>query len=185
MYIGTLATDEHRGGCLEVQTVFPTTGSRYGWRDAFADIVVYQGHIETLGGVDGLIVHEVGHATVVFTVVVHAEQTVVSAEPVIVVLVNALATNLQLYVLEQLLGRVEGSTGGILGEHELDHDVGDQITVTGDLGGHFVAVCNGTINRLLDRLHSEVCVAPVNSLEKSDLGVTGEVNVLGTVSYEL
>jgi hypothetical protein len=145
--IDTLATDEHRRGCLEVQTVFPTTGSRYGWRDAFADICVYQGHVETLDGINRLIVHEVGHTAVVLAVVVHAEQGVVSAEPVVVVLVNALATDLQLNILQQLLGGVEGGAGthGVLGKHELDHDVSDQITVTGDLGGHLVAKSNGAV----------------------------------------
>jgi len=37
------------------------------------------------------------------------------------------------------------------------------------------------LNRLLDRLNSEVGVAAVHGLEKSDLGVTSEVHILSTV----
>jgi len=151
-----------------------------------------QGHVETLdaggGGVQGVLaVHEVGHATVVHAVVVHAEQGVVRAEPVVVVLVDALATDFQLNVLEHLLGGEEGVVGAsrVLGQHELDHDIGDQITVTGDLGGHLVAEADGAVDRLLNRLHGEVGVAAVHGLEESNLGVTGEVNILGTIGHEL
>jgi hypothetical protein len=48
-----------------------------------------------------------------------------------------LTADLQLYVLQQLLGGVE--SGARAGQHELDHDVGDQIAVAGDLSGNFVA----------------------------------------------
>ena len=124
-----------------------------------------QGHVETLDDGGGrvlgvLAVHEVGHTTVVHTVVVHAEQGVVSAEPVVVVLVNALATDLQLNILQQCLGGVESGAGAshVLGEHELNHDVSDQITVTGDLGGHLIPVSDRAIDGLLDRLNSEVSI---------------------------
>ena len=146
-----------------------------------------QGHIETLDGADGFTVHEVGHATVVHAVVVHAEQGVVHAEPVVVVLVNALTTDLELNILQQLFGAIEcvDVTYDVLCKYELHHDVGDQITVAGDLSGHLVAVANGTVDGLLDGLNGEVGVTTVHGFEEGNLGVTGEVHVLGTVSDEL
>ncbi|ABT16413.1 hypothetical protein ATCV1_z279R [Acanthocystis turfacea chlorella virus 1] len=142
-----------------------------------------QGHVEALGGADGLVVHVVGHATVVHAVVVHAEDGVVGAEPVVVVLVDALATDLELHILQQLLGGVEGGTNAL--EHELDHDVGDQVTVTGDLGADLVAEANGTVDGLLNGLNGEVGVAAVHGLEESNLGVASQVHVLGTIGDEL
>jgi len=135
-----------------------------------------QGHVETLDGTSGLVVNEVSHATVVLTVVVHAEQGVVHAEPVGVVLIDALATNLQLNILQQLLGGVE--SGANLGQHKLHHDVSDQVTVTGDLCAHLIAEPHRAIDRLLDGLNGEVGVPTVYSFEESNLGISGKVNVL-------
>ena len=181
--IGTLATDACHRGHLEVQTVFPTTVSRCGWREAFADILVYQRHVETLDGAGGGADLEVGQALVVGAVVVHAEQGVVRAEPVGVVLVDALATDLQLYVLQQLLGAVEG--GARAGQHELDHDVGDQVTVTGNLSAHLISKAHRSVDGLLDRLDGEVGVPAVYSFEKRDLRISGQVHVLSSIGYEL
>ena len=183
VYIDTLATDEHRRGCLEVQTGFPTTGSRCGWRDAFADIFVYQRDVETLDGVEAFVVYEVGHTAVVLAVFVGAEQAVVGAEPVVVVLVNTLAADFQLHRLQHLLGGVESGTREGLGEHKLDHDVGDEITVAGDLGGYLTAKVDTAVDRLLDGLHGEVGVPSVHRLEEGDLRVTGQVHVLSSVRY--
>ena len=98
-------------------------------------------------------------------------------------LVDALATNLELHILQQLLGGEEGGvgTGGVLVQHELNHDVSDQITVTGDLGGHLVAISDTAVDRLLDTFNRKICIPSVNGLEKSDLGVTGQIHVLCSI----
>ena len=145
-----------------------------------------QGHVETLDGAGGLGGLEVGHALVHVASFVQAEQTVVHAVPVGEVLVDGLATDLQVHLLQQGLGGVERAPGaGGLLQGDLAEDVGDQIAVAGDLGGHLVAVADGAVDGLLDGLDGEVGVAAVHHLEERDLGVTGQVHVLSAVRDEL
>jgi len=115
----------------------------------------------------------------------------VQTPPALVVLVDALTTDGQLDILDGTLGAEHGIIGGtghldesILGHH-LDVHVGDEITVARDGHGDATVVGGSTVDGLLDVLHSEVGVAAVNRLEESNLGVTGQVNVLSTVSDQL
>jgi hypothetical protein len=48
-----------------------------------------------------------------------------------------------------------------------------------------LAKARGTIERVLNGLHSKVGVAAVHLLEEGDLGVTSEVDVLSAIGYEL
>jgi hypothetical protein len=79
-----------------------------------------------------------------------------------------------------------GSGGGDrLGRLKLDVHITDEITVTGNGDGDAAGVGGSTVDGLLDVLHREVSVALVFGLEESYLRVTGKVDILGTVSYEL
>ena len=115
----------------------------------------------------------------------------VQTPPLLVVLVDALATDGKLNVVDRTLGdpvAVVGGVGGnsVRGEGEkLDVHVTNQITVTGDGDGHAAGVGGSTVHGLLDVLHGEVSVALVLGLVKSDLRVTGKVDILGTVRDEL
>ena len=44
---------------------------------------------------------------------------------------------------------------------------------------------NGSLESLLNRLNREVSMSTVDNLEESNLWVTSQVNILGTISYEL
>ncbi len=116
----------------------------------------------------------------------------VESPPALVVLVDALTTN----------GKLDGSDGALGGPAtrdvsltgtgrksggtlELDVHVTNEITVAGDGDGDATRVGNGTVDGLLDVLHSEVSVALVDGLEEGNLGVTGQVDVLGTVGNKL
>tara|TARA_R110002153_G_scaffold197363_2_gene350968 strand:- start:7019 stop:8449 length:1431 start_codon:yes stop_codon:yes gene_type:complete len=117
----------------------------------------------------------------------------VHAPPLLVVLVDALTTDGQLNILDRTLGNprvVEGTGGGGDGREtgsglHFNVHVSDEITVTGDGHGHATGVTGGTVDSLFDVFHREVCVATVNRLEESNFGVTGKVDILGTVSDEL
>ena len=115
----------------------------------------------------------------------------VQAPPLLVVLVDTLTTNGKLDVVDGTLGdevAVISRVGGDgVGSHrgELDVHVTDEITVTGDGDGHAAGIGGSTVDGLLDVLHREVGVALVFRLKKSYLGVTGKVDILGAVSYEL
>ena len=116
-------------------------------------------------------------------------------EPVTVLLVNALATDLKLNGLDEVVARpVEPAELGTravrggerdLGERRLEVHAVDQVTVALDRARDLLAEVRRTIERVLNGLHGEVRVAAVNHLEERNLGVTREVNVLSTISYKL
>jgi hypothetical protein len=118
-------------------------------------------------------------------------QLAVQTPPALVVLVDALATDGQLDILDGTLGAEHGIVGpaGLLREvtigDQLDVHVGDKITVAGHGHGHAAVVGSRAVHGLLDILHSEVSVAAVNGLEESNLGVASQVDILGTVSDKL
>ena len=72
-----------------------------------------------------------------------------------------------------------------LGQGGLEVDAVDQITIALDGAGHTLTKVGGTIERVLNRLHRKVGVAAIHGLEESNLGVTGQVNILGAIRDEL
>ena len=141
---------------------------------------------EVEGEVDGLLTDTGGHLTVSGLLGLIEVKLGVQAPPLLVLLVDALTTDGKLNVVDGTLGHPRGASLVDAGLHlELDVHVADEITVTGDGHGHAAGVGGGTVDGLLDVLHREVGVALVFRLEESHLRVTGKVNILGTVSYEL
>ena len=132
-----------------------------------------------------------GHLTPVSLLGLIEVELGVHAPPTLVVLVDTLATDGKLGSLDRTLGdpvavnleTSDGIEGGLGGE--LDVHVADEITVTGDGHGDATVVGGVTVRRLLDVLHREVGVTLVHSLEEGYLGVASQVDILGTVSYEL
>jgi len=127
----------------------------------------------------------------------HSE-LVPDVHPVAVLAVNALATDLNLNLRDELLtGEVEptginaGTAGSVLeglanlGESNLKVGAVRQITVTGDGAGHTATEVSLAVKSLLNRLHSEVGVTLVGNLPESNLGVTSQVNVLGAIGDKL
>jgi hypothetical protein len=114
----------------------------------------------------------------------------VETPPALVGLVNALTTDGKLGRRDGTLGHPVGiitisGAGVSRGRLELNVHVTDKITVAGNSHGDATGVGGSTVDGLLDVLHREVSVALVDRLEESNLGVTSEVHILGTVSDEL
>jgi hypothetical protein len=127
-----------------------------------------------------------GHLAVVSLLGLVEVKLGVQTPPLLVVLVNALTTDGQLNVVDGTLGspaRSLGVDGGVRLEFEVH--VADEITVTGDGDGHAAGVGGSTVDGLLDVLHREVGMALVFRLVEGDFGVASQVDILGTVSYEL
>ena len=82
---------------------------------------------------------------------------------------------------EALVGLVDND----LGEGHLEVHAVHKVAVAADGAGHLLAEVGGTVEGLLDGLHTEVGMAPVDDLEEGNLGVTSEVDVLGTVGHKL
>jgi len=104
-------------------------------------------------------------------------------EPIAIVLVDALATDLNLNVLDKIVANpVEPAELGTRavrdraelygGERGLEVDTVDKVTVALDRARNLLAEARGAVEGVLNGLHGEVRVAAVNDLEKSNLGVT-------------
>jgi len=166
-----------------------------------ADLVVLEGNegkVETgvaveeedEGKVHNLAILGSGHLTPVSLLGLIQVKLGVQTPPALVVLIDALTTDGKLRGGDGTLGNpARGVTGEGVGRSrvglELEVHVTDEITVARDSHGHATGVGGGTVDGLLDVLHREVSVALVNRLEESNLGVAGQVDILGTVSDEL
>ncbi len=115
-------------------------------------------------------------------------------EPVTIVLVNALTTDLELNGLHEVVTNpVEPAELGIttisgaeshLRENSLEIDAVDKITIALDSAGNLLAEVGGTIEGVLNGLHGKVSVTTVYNLPEGDLGVASKVNILSTIGYE-
>ena len=137
------------------------------------------------------------HLPVATALLVGHRELVPDVHPVTILAVNALATNLNLNLGNDLLtneaepaGVNAGTTSGAhslvnLGENKLKVRAVAQIAVAADCACYAAAEVGLARERLLNRLHGEVCVAAVRHLPESNLGGTREEHVLGTVSDKL
>ena len=145
---------------------------------------------EDEGQVDRFAVTRGGHLTPSGLLGLVQVKLGVHAPPLLVVLVDALATDGQFNVVHGTLGNpvaISGGGGGgsrLIGL-QLDVHVTNEITVARNSDGHAAGVGGGTVDGLFDVLHREVSVALVFGLEEGHLRVTGKVDILGAVSYEL
>ena len=122
-------------------------------------------------------------------------ELVPDVEPVAILLVNALATNLNLDIVDEVVtnpvepaelrARAVGRLQGNLGKGGLEIHAVNQVAVALDGAGDLLAEVGSAVKRVLNRLHREVSVTTVHHLEKRDLWVASQVHVLGAVSYKL
>uniref|UniRef100_A0A6C0DCJ3 Uncharacterized protein n=1 Tax=viral metagenome TaxID=1070528 RepID=A0A6C0DCJ3_9ZZZZ len=122
-------------------------------------------------------------------------ELVPNVKPVTVVLVDALTTDLDLDVVDEVVAdpvepaelgtRAVGRLKSNLRQSGLQVHAVDEITVALDRAGDLLAEVGSTVEGVLNRLHREVGVAAIHHLKKRDLWVAGQVYVLGTVRYKL
>ena len=140
------------------------------------------GHVANHVGIAGLLARLLG-------------ELVPDLEPVAVVLVDLLAADFELDVVDEVVANpVEPAELGTRavrrgerhgGERGLEVDAVDQVAVAADRARYLLAEVGRAVERLLDGLHREVRVSAVDHLEEGDLGVTCEVDILRAISYEL
>ena len=116
-------------------------------------------------------------------------------EPVTIVLVNLLATDLNVHIVDQVVANpvepAELRTRAVrrheadLGERGLEVHTVDEIAVTADRALHLLAEVRRAVERLLNGLHGEVRVAAVYDLEERNLRVARQVDILCTIRDEL
>lgn len=129
----------------------------------------------------------VNHLRVTVPVTGGLGKLVPDGQPLTVVLVNALATDLALDGGNELVAEVIGVSVTSFEGREVNLHVNavDEVTVPGNGAGNFLAVISATVELLIDGLHREVGVTTVDNLPEGDLGVAREVDVLGAVGDEL
>ena len=127
------------------------------------------------------------HLTVVELTFGSQVQFRVQSPPLLVVLIDSLATDGQFNVLDSALRhpRIVRAELGRRWRFHFNVHVSDQITVSGDSNRNATRVTWGTVDGLFDVFHREVGVAFVNRLEESDFWVTSQVDILGAIGDEL
>jgi hypothetical protein len=137
------------------------------------------------------------HSIVTLLLVNGESKVVPDVHPVTILAINALTTDLDLNLGNQLLtGEIEptgintilvGALHGLvnLGESNLKVSAVSQITIAGNGASHTTTEVGLAVKSLLDRLHSKVSVTFVRYLPEGNLGVARKINILGAVSDEL
>jgi hypothetical protein len=117
--------------------------------------------------------------------------------PITVLAINALATDLNLNLRDELLTGEVKPTGintvlsrGLhllvdLGESDLQVSAVSQITVAGNGASNTATEVSLAVESLLNGLHGKVGVALIRNLPESDLGVASQVNVLSAIGDKL
>jgi hypothetical protein len=153
--------------------------------------------IERRVGDEGKLGGVANHSIVAILLVEGKSKVVPDVHPITILAVNALTTDLNLNLRNQLLtGEIEPT--GIntilvtalhrlvdLGESNLKVSAVSQITITRNGAGYTATEIGLTVKSLLNRLHSKVSVTFVRHLPKGNLRVASKINILGTVSYKL
>jgi hypothetical protein len=137
------------------------------------------------------------HGIVTLLLVNRESKVVPDVHPVTILAINALATDFNLNLGNQLLtGEVKpagintilgSALHGLvnLGESNLKVSAVSQITIAGNGASHTTTEIGLSVKSLLDGLHSKVSVTFVRHLPKGNLGVARKINILGAVSDEL
>ena len=179
----------------DIESVFRGALADLVGRVGLASSAVIVAILTTLGdqvGELGNVTHHLGIASLLTRLL---GQFVPDVEPLTIVLVNALTTDLELNFLDQVVTRpvqpaelstrTVRSSDSYLRESRLEIHTINQITVTLNRASYGLAKARGTVERVLNGLHGEVRVATVNRLEESNLRVSSQVDVLGAISNKL
>jgi len=148
------------------------------------------GNVSELGGVSN-------HGKVAGALVHSEGELIPDVHPITVLAINALATDLNLNLRDDLLtGEVKPTgintvlAGALhllvdLGESNLQVSAVGQITVAGNGASDTATEVGLAVKSLLNGLHGKVSVAFVRNLPEGNLGITSQVNVLGAIGDKL
>jgi hypothetical protein len=124
-------------------------------------------------------------------------ELVPDVHPVTILAVDALSTDLNLNLGDQLLSREvqptgidllgSGSSHGLVDLRKSDLKVGTvgKITVAADRASHTTAEISLSIEGLFNRLNGKVGVSAVSNLPEGNLRISSQIDVLSAVGYEL
>ena len=178
-----------------VQRVLRGTAEQGRGAEGLTASTVVVARLATLHHQVGQLGHVANHLGIASLLASLLGELIPDLEPVTVVLVNTLSTNLQLNPVNQVVPHpvepAELSTRPIgRGESHcrqsgLEVDAVNQVTITLNGARHLVTETGVAVKGVLNRLHGKVRVAAVHELEEGNLGITGQINILGTVGNQL
>jgi len=178
---GAVGDGREGGGQIEIQSDFVVLEGNQRQRQSGVAVEEKNEWQENLTVGDG----GGGHLTVVRLLGLIQVKLGVQTPPLLVVLIDALAPDRELDILDGTLREpriISGESGTSL---ELDVHVSDQITVTGNGDGDAAIGTWGTVDGLFDVFHREVGVTLVHRLEEGNFWITREIDILGTIGDEL
>ena len=123
------------------------------------------------------IVVEVRHLLIGSLLVGRVVQFGEDPEPVRVELVHTLASDLELDLLDELLGRVERGIRRVLRHRHLEEEMVQEITVTRDGHSDTLSEPNGARERGFDRLDGETGVPLVQTFEERNRRISRQVDI--------
>lgn len=113
-------------------------------------------------------------------------------EPLAIVLIDLLSTDFENNIVDELVSEPVNPTElfgrinkGDSRDSDLEVGTVDEITVSGNGAGNLLSEISITVEGLFDRLHGKVGMASVDDLEKSNLRIASQINILGTISDKL
>jgi hypothetical protein len=131
------------------------------------------------------------HLVVATLLLLGESELVPDVHPVTVLAIDALATNLNLNLSDELLTREIKPASELskvlvdLRKSHLKIGAVGKITVTCKGAGNTATEISLAVESLFNRLHSKVCVATVSHLPESNLRIARKINILGAVSDKL
>jgi hypothetical protein len=129
-------------------------------------------------------------------------ELVPDVKPITILFINALSTDFNFNVADENVADVVDPSEAIVaiinigllvsnnralnkGKSDLKVNTMNKITIAGNGASNSLAEVSSSVKDLLNRLHREVSVTTIHNLEKSNLGVSSEINILSTIGYEL
>ena len=112
-------------------------------------------------------------------------------EPVAIMAVNALATDFDFDLSDHNVAEpvkpTELSSSGNrhTGKSDLKVHTGDKITVARNSAGNFATPIGSTVEGLFNRFHRKVSVTTIHDFPEGNLRISGQVNILSTISDKL
>jgi len=178
---GTVGDGREGGGQIEIQSDFVVLEGNQRQRQSGIAVEEKDEWQENLTA----FLDRGSHLTVVRLLGLIQVKLGVQTPPLLVVLVDALATDGQFNILDGTFREPRIVGGGDSTSLHFDVHVSDQVTITGNGDGDAAIGTWGTVDGLFDVFHREVGVTLVHRLEESDFWISREIDILGTVGDEL
>jgi len=170
-----------------------------GFRHTRSKVAITESHIIGSGTSSGTVARNglnetsdvANHGSISLFVTSGLRKFIPDVEPVTVVAVNALTTDFDFHLSDHNVPEpvkpteLSGSGNRHTGKSDLKIHTGNKITVTRNSAGNLAAPISGTVEGLFNRFHRKVSVTTIHDFPEGNLRISGQVNILSTISDKL